>query len=250
MNYTREHHRRISNVLHKFNSELFHNSGLLFGGGTRIALELGEFRVSTDIDIVCPTAESYRVVREQVTQSSLGSLVTSKLDLAREIRSDRDAVRTAVLEDGEPIKLEFIRFNDPFLSTDIDRDLFPIPALGRATCFYTKLLANADRYSRTSRKDIIDILAMCEHWGTLSKLAMAAASETYGPDVITRALRVALEDVREDPNSFNEIARGLGINSAYQTRLIATANMLTDNFQSIASNSRVSENGIQPPSPM
>ena len=83
-----------------------------FGGGTRIAMELDEYRESVDIDLFCPSTASYRAVRETVTDHSLGRLMRTPLTLSREVRADRYGVRTAIQEEGVSIKLEIIAFED------------------------------------------------------------------------------------------------------------------------------------------
>ena len=50
MAFLRQHHRLIARALENFNADYLRENRILFGGGTRIALELGEFRESVDID--------------------------------------------------------------------------------------------------------------------------------------------------------------------------------------------------------
>jgi hypothetical protein len=140
-------------------------NGIFFGGGTRIALELDEFRESVGIDFLCADAESYRAVRSQVSSNSLGNLLKSDsaLEFARQIRADRDAVRTFVLLGGnKPIKLEFIRFDDYGLGKQSTPLLGSIPCIDHDSCFMTKLLTNADRYSDPNKKDIVDLCVMAK----------------------------------------------------------------------------------------
>lgn len=51
MAFLRQHHRLIARALENFNADYLRANRILFGGGTRIALELGEFRESVDIDL-------------------------------------------------------------------------------------------------------------------------------------------------------------------------------------------------------
>lgn len=88
----RRHHQIIYKALERFNSEFLSQNTILFGGGTRIALELNEYRESVDIDFICPNKDSYRAVRSEVTNQSLGNLVLEDFDYPRDIRADRDAV--------------------------------------------------------------------------------------------------------------------------------------------------------------
>ena len=48
--YTQPHHQLIEQLLQGFNHEYLGSHNILFGGGTRIALELKEYRTSVDID--------------------------------------------------------------------------------------------------------------------------------------------------------------------------------------------------------
>ncbi|QOR39022.1 nucleotidyl transferase AbiEii/AbiGii toxin family protein [Billgrantia diversa] len=55
MTYRRAHHRAIDQLLTHFDADFLSANNILFGGGTRIALELHEFRESVDIDLFWPT---------------------------------------------------------------------------------------------------------------------------------------------------------------------------------------------------
>jgi hypothetical protein len=70
--YQLPHHRLIMTALAQFDADFFTQHAICFGGGTRIALELDEYRESVDIDLLCPNKDAYRAVREQVTNLSLG----------------------------------------------------------------------------------------------------------------------------------------------------------------------------------
>jgi len=79
------------NTIHKallqFDRAFFLENKVLFGGETRIAMELDEFRESVEIDFVCPSIESYRAVRSTVSSSRFGNLVNGDLELVREIHA-------------------------------------------------------------------------------------------------------------------------------------------------------------------
>ena len=226
MEFDRPHHQEIARILASFNAPLFEKAGLYFGGGTRIALEIDEFRVSVDIDIVCLTSDSYRAVRQQVTQSSLGDLVSNALDLPRGVRTDRDAVRTMVNMNGTHVKLEFIRFEGYSLSGTVDQTLFPIPSLDRISCFTTKLLANADRYTTNSKKDVIDILAMTLMWGDIPQAAISMAEDIYSRRVVMPNLLSALAEVNNDAALLLTAGKNIGINSQWIDRLQNQAGVL------------------------
>jgi len=206
MEYDIAHHRIIGSALKQFNADFFCANDIVFGGGTRIALEIDEFRESVDIDFLCPTQASYRAVRQQVTNVSLGQLVKSDFEYPREIRADRDAVRTLIVHEGCTIKLEFVNFKQCDIRWDGAPDVFPVPCLDHTSCFATKLMANADRWGNPPYKDIFDILAMYRQWGDIPAEAIAAAEAEYGERVILPALKSALQDVLANPEKYQEAA--------------------------------------------
>ena len=132
--YKVKHHQIIESALKNFNADFFCGNKIYFGGGTRIALEIDEYRESIDIDFLCPDRASYRAVREQVNNVSLGKLVHKEFVYAREIRADRDAVRTLIKHEDTIIKLEFVSFPEYKLIADKEQ-LFPIPYISKESCF-------------------------------------------------------------------------------------------------------------------
>ncbi|XKM13668.1 nucleotidyl transferase AbiEii/AbiGii toxin family protein [Orbaceae bacterium ac157xtp] len=212
MTYKLAHHQKIFNILNNFNVSFLADHGIYFGGGTRIALELHEFRESIDIDLLCPTIESYRAVRNTVTSASLGSLVKAEFDYLREISFDRYAVRVFIKDVPKPIKLEIVSFEKYHLTGKQD-SLFPIPYLDVESCFYTKLLANADRATQPPYKDIIDILFMTHYWGDIPHSSLANAQTIYGDSVI-KGLNLAVNDIKNNKNKYLKTCKALGISDA------------------------------------
>lgn len=194
--YRRPHHQAIELLLQAFNADFLSRNEVFFGGGTRIALELNEYRESVDIDFLCANSGSYRAIRSEITSDSLGAMVkdASTITLAREVRADRDAIRTFLINplraSERPIKLEFIHFDAYDLSRD-PRKLFPVACIDKESCFLTKLLANADRFSEPNNKDIIDLAMMHHAWGDIPKSVWSKADEMYGLKVVTHGIEKA-----------------------------------------------------------
>jgi len=110
--YQLERHQVVAEILERLDADFLAASGIGFGGGTRIALELGEYRESVDIDLICPTTESFRAVRQAVSDRSVGALLREPVTLAREVRTMRDKIVTAIAHRGHTVKLELICFAD------------------------------------------------------------------------------------------------------------------------------------------
>lgn len=216
--YQNSHHQAIESALRNFSSDYLIQNNILFGGGTRIALELGEFRESVDIDFFCPDSASYRAVRSQVTNLTLGKLVHEDFNYLREIRADRDAVRCMIDYEGTTIKVEFVSL----LGYTLKRgdDLFPVPCVDRASCYYTKLLANADRYGSFPYKDVIDICAMVKEWGCIPEEAISLAEEQYSEQQIIPNLVRALENMLSNTAEHEKAANAVCMKDSFRQAIL------------------------------
>lgn len=216
--FRRERHQVIAEILERFDPKFLEYEGIGFGGGTRIALELDEYRESADIDFLCPTTASYRAVRETVNSHGLGLILRQPLVFAREVLADRYGVRTAIEYGGYRIKLEFLSFEDWDLPI-IGHPLFPVPVLDQSACFTTKLTAANDRGLAAPYKDVFDLLAMRLYWGEPPACAIAEAERHYGRSVIQKAGQ-AVEQVLALPKSDRrKAADALGIEAGFLQRL-------------------------------
>lgn len=203
----------------RFDADFLARNRIFFGGGTRIALELGEYRQSDDIDFFCLGGDAYKAARSTVTDSALGELLRpgQSIAIARgAIRADRDAIRCFILPDS-PIKLEIIRFDDESLYGE-PSNLFPVPVISQESCFTTKLLANADRYNHPTKKDIFDLCMMRREWGEIPEASMQSAADQYGESVIVRGLETALSELINHPQLLIDV----GVNSLSIERNLAT----------------------------
>lgn len=214
-----EHHSLIESALSNFNADFFIENRIFFGGGTRIALELEEFRKSIDIDFLCPDKQSYRAVREHVTNVSLGKLVKKDFEYAREIMFNRDSVRVMFKYMGSPLKLEFVCFDNYDLNC-ISDEQFPVPYLDRESCFYTKLMSHTDRCMSHPYKDIVDILAMYDSWGDIPASAFLKAESHYGQSIRSSLIR-AVADVISNQDIYSGRFRDLDIDDKYAHRLVS-----------------------------
>jgi hypothetical protein len=163
--FRRPGHRVVADLLAKMDAAFLARTGCCFGGGTRIVLELGEYRESRDIDFLCSSREGYRRLREAVTERSLGPVAKRPLSLAREVRADQYGIRTFLETGSAPLKFEIIREARIDLEAGDVRSI-PVPCLTRKDCFAEKFLANADRGLDTSTlsRDIVDLAFMIEGW--------------------------------------------------------------------------------------
>jgi len=223
MTFTRTHHQRINHLLSQFNPDFLYQNNILFGGGTRIALELNEFRESVDIDLFCIGTDAYRAARSTITNVSFGELVKEGCEIerfaGREIRADRDAIRTLLVGTDQPIKLEIVNFSNQHLLPGEVNTLFPIACVSRVGCFATKLTANADRYN-DHIKDILDLCMMRREWGNIPEKAWEIACEEYGQRTISSALGRALRKLHQNEKAKVEAVDSLRVGPALANEII------------------------------
>lgn len=65
--FERPHHQRIAQVLRALDGALLRDNNCLFGGGTAIALQYGEYHESVDIDFLVSDVGSYRTLHQLLT---------------------------------------------------------------------------------------------------------------------------------------------------------------------------------------
>ena len=203
--YARTRHQAVDKVLARLNAGFLAGAQCFFGGGTRIVLELNEYRESADIDFLCSDREGYRALRSTIRPDSLGELASSPLELMREVRADQYGFRTVLLIDGAPIKFEIVHEARIDLSGTLIRRLH-VPCLDRSCCFAEKFLANADRGldESVASRDVIDIAYMIEAWGMPSFIEGAQkARDAYGKGV-EAAVRASAQKLLEKKTYFKK----------------------------------------------
>ena len=192
--FHRDRHRLVARVLSCLDADFLSANHCYFGGGTRIVLELNEYRESMDIGFLCSDQPGYRALRSTVTSASLGAIVRAPVTLAREVRADLYGIRTFIDIDGSPVRFEIIREARIPLSGGRIEGL-SVPVLNPVECIAEKLLANADRGLDASVRcrDLVDLAFMAAHWpaATLEQ-GHALADAAYG-SVVRRVLAEVLQ---------------------------------------------------------
>lgn len=199
--FERPHHQRIARVLASLDAGLLRQHGCWFGGGTAIALRLGEFRESVDIDFLVSDAGAYRELRQRLRGAvDLAPLTRSGVapfPLVRELRMDRYGLRGFVDLESVPIKLEIVNEGRvTFAAPGPADEVCGVATLSWGDLATSKLLANADRWRDDGifSRDAID-LAFMELPPRRLAPALRKAMDAYGTNVATDLQR-ALETLR------------------------------------------------------
>jgi len=180
--FRRPHHRAVARALRAMDSAFLTSASCFFGGGTQLAMALGEYRESRDIDFLCARQDGIRALRETVTDRSLGAVLRGAVELARDVRTDRDGIRTFLLVGDVRVKFEIVFEGRIELEGDLDRTL-GVPALRPATAVAEKVLANADRGldESTLARDLIDLAFAAVGFGRPAfDAGLALAERAYG----------------------------------------------------------------------
>lgn len=210
--FKRPAHQQVLSLLGNLDSAFLAEARCYFGGGTRIVLELGEYRVSRDMCFLCSDRDGYRLLRETVLDSTLGKIAATNLTLVRDVRADQYGVRTFIEQDDTRLKFEIAREARIDLSgTNVSG--LPVTCLARPHCFAERFLANADRGmdASTLSRDIIDLAFMVEGWSADdARLGMELAVDAYG-DSTQKALDSVLIKMKENRTYRNRCVEGLAI---------------------------------------
>ena len=210
--FARPGHQQVHAMLARMDSAFLAKARCFLGGGTRIVLELGEYRESRDIDFLCSDRDGYRLLRESVSWTSLGPILAPELSLAREVRADQYGIRTFIEHDEIKLKFEIVKE----ARIEIDGETvagIPVACLTRRHCFAKKFLANADRGldASTLSRDIVDLAFMIEGWSRQDADAgMAMAKMAYGGTVL-HSLATVTRKMREDKIYRSRCVDGLAI---------------------------------------
>lgn len=209
--FERPWHQTVQLALEALNAPLLNETCCYFGGGTRIVMELGEYRESLDIDLLCSDIAGYRRLRSDITETSLGNILATPLVLAREVKADRYGIRTFFQMGESKVKFEIV-FEGRIHLEGQECLSIPVTCLDHVSCYAEKLLANADRWADRSvlSRDLIDLAFMRVAWGVIPAEACQRAYSAYG-DAVARSLSAALDLFLSDGTYQTRCMTSMGI---------------------------------------
>jgi hypothetical protein len=202
----------VAAALAAMNGPFLEQAKCYFGGGTRIVLELGEYRESEDLEFLCSSHDGYRSLRSTITDRSLGAILSSAVPLAREVRADRYGIRTFLELGGGKLKIEIVHEGRVVVHGDTCAGI-PVPCLDKVSCFAEKFLANADRGGDDAAlgRDVIDLAFMIEGWGEgPARMGAELARKAYG-DVVGRASNASAKKLLQNKGYLKRCVSALSI---------------------------------------
>ena len=186
-------HQAVAAALRAMDHDLLMTNRCWFAGGTEIVLDLGEYRLSKDVDFLCADADGYREMRSLAATGGASALFGPSVREERPFRSDQYGIRGIVSADGIPLRFEIVREARISLEGRPDPGL-GVPRLVPADRISEKLLANADRCQdrSTAYRDAADLGMLALRRGPFPEIALLKAEHAYGDD-LGRKLVWALE---------------------------------------------------------
>ncbi len=207
--FEREGHRVVLTVLQALRADVLRACKFFFGGGTRIVLDLDEYRESKDIDFLCSNPQGYADLRFEASRHGYPALFTSegleRLQFPREMRIDQYGIRFTTTSGEMPLRVELIREARIALDAGEQPSWSPVDCLSLPDCYAEKLLANSDRWAdrQILSRDLVDLAALRAHRGPIPAAAWRKVEEAYKA--------AASEDLRKAIALFTE-------NAEYQQR--------------------------------
>ncbi len=182
--FRREKHVLVAKILDGLRSEVLEHHATAFAGGTRIALELNEYRESHDVDFLCSDTRGYAELRTLVRDKGPTVLVASEAELSfpREPRIDQYGIRFPVVVGGVSIRFEIVNEGRIELGPFVRLPNLPVSCLSADDCFAEKLLANSDRWADRDvlSRDLIDLAMLARPTGVIPYAALQRAEAAYG----------------------------------------------------------------------
>ncbi|MCC3444965.1 MAG: nucleotidyl transferase AbiEii/AbiGii toxin family protein [Microcoleus sp. PH2017_29_MFU_D_A] len=198
--FKREIHQKILTVLSHLNVEFLQECRAYFGGGTLVSMEHGEYRLSQDIDFMCPMDGGYSLLRRKVAEAGYDAIFANRnrIFLPNDIQSNQYGIRFPVIVDDTTIKFEMvcegrIQFGEPNYP-----NWSPVPCLNQIDIIAEKLLANADRWPSelVNSRDLID-LAIQRLASPIPQEAIDKAEAAYQ---VMKPLNRAIQYFQERPD--------------------------------------------------
>ena len=196
--FNRPEHRAVAAALRTMDHDLLSRCKCWFGGGTEIVLELGEYRLSKDMDFLCSDADGYREIRSLVASRGASALFGGDVRQERAFRSDQYGVRGIISVSGIPLRFEIVREGRIGLGGRSDLAL-GVPRLVEADRIAEKMLANADRCQdrSTACRDAVDLGMLALYRGPFPEASLEKAEHAYGDEVVQKISWV-LERLSDD----------------------------------------------------
>jgi hypothetical protein len=233
-------HNQVLTVLQALDQDFLASCETYFGGGTMLTLAYGEYRLSRDIDFLCPYGTSFSRLRKAIYDRGYDALFVpermGRVQLPGTLKTDRDAVRFGVQVEGTVLKFEIVAEGRIDLAPPISPEWSPVACLSVIDQVAEKLLANGDRWAdaSTDSRDLID-LAILKQYSDFPQAAIDKAEAAYQsvgplkrsilnfqdkPDYRLRCYeRLQIVSPHEIANGLDELARLLELEPMARERI-------------------------------
>jgi len=227
MTFKLDHHKKILTILESFDADVLRESTTYFGDGTLLALDFGEYRLSKDVDFICPISTSgYKQLRTIIFNHGYQALLRdqNRVQVGRG-NNNQYGIRMVINVDGEPIKTEIIAEARFELDPPRYPTWSPVACLSLSDCFTAKLLANSDQFMDDSveARDLID-LAVLRLQSPIRPEAIRKAENAYE---VMRPLESAIQRFQQRETHRERCFSGLQIDTSQVPKIIDGIDLLS-----------------------
>lgn len=203
--FRRPVHQSVLAVLGALRADFLASCRFLFGGGTRIVLQLDEFRESRGVDFLCSDAAGYAELRLAAVQHSYAGLFENPgeagISFPRELRVDQYGIRFPLICGEQQMKVALFREARITLDPGVRPEWSPVECLSLTDCFAETLLALSDRWAdrQIFSRDLIDLAVLRARVGPIPLEAWSKAEAAYktAPRLDLEKALAALEEDSE-----------------------------------------------------
>ncbi|MCU0566281.1 MAG: nucleotidyl transferase AbiEii/AbiGii toxin family protein [Oculatellaceae cyanobacterium Prado106] len=156
-------YRQVLQVLQALNPDFLAACKIYFVDSTLLALAYQEYRLSRDIDFLCPYGAAYSQLRVALYDRGYNALFdrpqVHSVQFPGELKTDRYGVRFPVQVEETILKFEIVAEGRIEFDSPIYPSWSPVPCLSVVDQVAEKLLANGDRWPDPSidSRDLIDL---------------------------------------------------------------------------------------------
>jgi hypothetical protein len=198
--FKRERHAAIALLLDAIDADVLVDAQCYLWGGAALAMPFGEWRETTNIDLVIADGCGYRELRQSISERGIRSMFHTPIVVSREPVTDQYGIQAVLESTVGPVRLKIsYETRMPLERPSVSDNVCGVRALTVADLVASKLLAIDDRWQGPTNysRDLID-LAVLKANRTDWISGHSKARGTYG-DAVDDSLRRAVEFALYEP---------------------------------------------------
>jgi hypothetical protein len=158
--FERKRHAAIAQLLDSIDADVLVDAQCYLWGGAALAMPFGEWRETTNIDLVVASGYGYRELRQGISERGIPSMFRTPVVVSREPVTDHYGIQAVLESTAGPVRLRMsYDTRMPLTRPSVSNNVCGVRALTVADLVASKLLAIDDRWqgSASYSRDLIDL---------------------------------------------------------------------------------------------